>query len=221
MAVFSCTRCLKELPEEAFSYRSGRLVRQCKVCMSEYQRAWKARQPPERLAQYAERATERNKNNPEKRQAQAKAWIAKNRKHNVEQIKEWRHKNRDKYNARVRENHFKNRDRVSAQRMKRKYGITLEGFNAMLGAQSGSCAVCQIAPLPGKKLVVDHNHKTGKIRGLLCYQCNSAVGLCKDNPSILRRAAQYLENHNDEHSNPVLYPAPQPPIQDNSMVQRI
>ena len=77
---------------------------------------------------------------------------------------------------------------------KSKYGITLEDYNKMFEAQNGCCAICgRNQMLLKTKLAIDHYHSNGKVRGLLCMQCNQALGLLKDNPTILRKAADYLE----------------------------
>lgn len=64
----------------------------------------------------------------------------------------------------------------------------------MLAEQSGLCAVCY-GPAVGKsdKLSVDHDHATGRVRGLLCHHCNAALGHLMDDPNLLRKAAIYLE----------------------------
>lgn len=79
--------------------------------------------------------------------------------------------------------------------LKNKYGITLEDYEKMSKNQGGRCHICKTDDY-GKKglLVVDHCHSTGSVRGLLCYSCNIALGLFKDNISVLRDAITYLEN---------------------------
>lgn len=84
----------------------------------------------------------------------------------------------------------------------RKYGITVERLDEMMIEQNGLCAVCEG---PSTKihhgsqkvmdLCVDHDHETGKVRGLLCDRCNRAIGLLQDSAANLRRAAAYLERH--------------------------
>lgn len=66
----------------------------------------------------------------------------------------------------------------------------------MLEQQNGRCAICYgIADPSGKRLCVDHDHETGKIRGLLCGPCNWAVGLVKEDVVIARRLIRYLARH--------------------------
>ena len=73
--------------------------------------------------------------------------------------------------------------------LKYKYGITIEDYERMLVEQNHQCYICNAET----KLVVDHCHESGKVRGLLCHQCNIMLGMAKDNPAILRLAANYLE----------------------------
>jgi hypothetical protein len=70
----------------------------------------------------------------------------------------------------------------------RMYGMSIEDLDAMLLAQHGVCAVCQTAPA----IHVDHDHQTDKVRGLLCFRCNAALGQFGDDPLVLRRAARYV-----------------------------
>jgi coenzyme F420-reducing hydrogenase beta subunit len=72
--------------------------------------------------------------------------------------------------------------------LKSKYGIDIKQYQTMLNAQSGSCALCE----KSDDLCVDHCHETGKVRGLLCRQCNSAIGKLGDNAAGLQRALSYL-----------------------------
>lgn len=73
----------------------------------------------------------------------------------------------------------------------RKLGLTRARYYAVLEAQSWSCAIC--GKVPSKKLDVDHCHKTGKFRGMLCKGCNTALGKFKDSPDLLNRAIDYLK----------------------------
>lgn len=71
------------------------------------------------------------------------------------------------------------------------YGMTESEYNKLVLQQQGVCAIC--GTNKEGRLAVDHNHKTGNIRGLLCRPCNSAIGLFKESPTLLRKAASYLE----------------------------
>jgi hypothetical protein len=87
--------------------------------------------------------------------------------------------------------------RWAAQRngfLLRKYGITLDDYQEMLAQQEGKCAICGSTEAKnfGDTLVVDHDHATGKVRGLLCGTCNTALGKFRDDPQILRSAICYL-----------------------------
>lgn len=81
-----------------------------------------------------------------------------------------------------------------------KYGITFDEFEALLKKQGGVCQICHNECASGRRLAVDHNHSTGKVRGLLCALCNMAIGKFRDNPTILRRAADYLEQISQQAS---------------------
>lgn len=70
--------------------------------------------------------------------------------------------------------------------------INLDSYKRMYEAQGGRCAICSAQKDPNG-LVIDHNHKTGKVRGLLCPGCNTGLGLFKDSPDVLELAMQYLE----------------------------
>lgn len=71
--------------------------------------------------------------------------------------------------------------------------VTWEHFEELLAAQSGRCAICNRDEIEvGRSHVLDHDHQTGKPRGVLCSTCNSAIGLLNDSPDLLRRALDYL-----------------------------
>lgn len=94
---------------------------------------------------------------------------------------------------------------LAERELVKKYGITLKDYDRMLAEQKGGCRLCGITPEEqGKRLAVDHAHDCcpyrrdgrtcGKcIRGLLCEDCNLGLGKFKDNPNLLRGAADYLE----------------------------
>ena len=73
------------------------------------------------------------------------------------------------------------------------YGLTKERYQEMIAEQRGGCAICLRSDKP---LQIDHDHATGKVRGLLCTGCNTALGKFKDSGDQLKRAIAYLEKHN-------------------------
>jgi hypothetical protein len=77
--------------------------------------------------------------------------------------------------------------------LKRKYGITMKDFDSIYRHQEGKCAICKITLLMlGRDTCIDHSHKSGKIRGILCAKCNKALGLFADSYNRLLSAAEYI-----------------------------
>lgn len=88
---------------------------------------------------------------------------------------------------------------VDTAYLKRNYGIDLDIYTKMLDNQKSKCGICGSAGFLMNKnthkvlLVVDHDHKTGKVRKLLCHNCNRALGLFQDDKTILEKAVKYLK----------------------------
>jgi hypothetical protein len=80
--------------------------------------------------------------------------------------------------------------------LKRHFGITPEDYNRMLAEQGGGCAVCGDPP-GATALHVDHCHDSGRVRGLLCFRCNSALGNLRDDPTIVMAEWCYLTRHTE------------------------
>jgi hypothetical protein len=76
----------------------------------------------------------------------------------------------------------------------RRYGIELGDYDRLYRGQSGVCAICRRATGRTRRLSVDHDHKTGEVRGLLCRPCNDVLGLARDDPAFFLRAIEYLAN---------------------------
>lgn len=113
-----------------------------------------------------------------------------------QQCKLNREKNPEKYKAH-KDNWIKKNPEwakfvTSRAHWKRRYGITPEQYDVLKLKQNNQCAIC-LSPPEGCRLSVDHCHKTGRIRGLLCRQCNAVLGLLKEDPSLFFRAADYLK----------------------------
>ncbi|MEK6881646.1 MAG: endonuclease VII domain-containing protein [Nanoarchaeota archaeon] len=114
----------------------------------------------------------------------------KHREEIRENSKKYRQNNKEKYNT----EYYRKRD------LKKKYGIDIIKYNEISKKQKNVCAICVNSEKDKdyktkiiRQLAVDHNHETGKVRGLLCSKCNKALGLFKDNIEILEKAIKYLK----------------------------
>lgn len=83
-------------------------------------------------------------------------------------------------------------------KLEKRYGMTMEEYDKLLENQGGVCAICKNAT--EGNLVVDHDHATNKVRGLLCHPCNRSLGQMKDSVSTLQAAIQYLQRTDGERS---------------------
>ena len=115
---------------------------------------------------------------------------------------EWKEKTNSKNKAAyARDWRNKNPDKAKSSDLKKLYGIGLDEYNAMLKKQNGVCAICENTETAksrdgGPRLMpVDHCHKTGKIRAILCHSCNTALGGFKDDPELLKKAISYLRKY--------------------------
>lgn len=103
-----------------------------------------------------------------------------------ERVKDWK------------QDHYAGTDRSEYNRkyrLKYDHNMTPKDYDDMLQAQDGKCAICGATRGNGRweSLAIDHDHKTGKIRGLLCTRCNQGIGAFQDNSIQLRKAAEYLD----------------------------
>jgi Recombination endonuclease VII len=96
-------------------------------------------------------------------------------------MKEHRKKFPEKFHARDRLYHLKN-----------NFGMTEEEYGKLLNQQAGVCAICRRKCVSGRRLAIDHDHTTKKVRGLLCMKCNRSLGGFDDDPQLLVRAIDYL-----------------------------
>ncbi len=95
-----------------------------------------------------------------------------------------------------------NTDQSRAAKFKKEYGITVQQYEEMVTAQNGVCYLCghrDTRTIWGKmpRLSVDHDHATGKVRKLLCFDCNQGIGLFKEDIGLLQRVIKYLVDHRD------------------------
>ena len=119
-------------------------------------------------------------------------------------VKEWVEKNREKVNAsnRKKYNSLSPEEKIKRNRKQQisLYGLTVDQYDAMLMEQNYVCAICEKPEKSSSKKVlsIDHDHTTGKVRGLLCDTCNSGLGHFFDNLDFLESAVLYLKCSNGE-----------------------
>jgi len=125
-------------------------------------------------------------------------------------MKEYRENNREKLNADrcVWQKEDKERDPIKYKKkyrrenLLRRYGLTVDTYNLLYAKHDGKCGICNkeesaLSYLTGRpqRLAIDHDHATGKVRGLLCFSCNRALGYFKDNSILLQSAIRYLKEN--------------------------
>ena len=106
--------------------------------------------------------------------------------------KRWREENRERRLAHQRQLRLERVGWKADEHRRQRYGVTGNEYQRLVDEQGGTCAICRRPP--EKVLHIDHDHKTGLYRGLLCRRCNRSIGLFEDDPCLLRLAAEYLEN---------------------------
>ena len=131
--------------------------------------------------------------------AAKKARTALNPQANRDRVKRWQDENPERYRAKQR-SYVESGQKAAWDRrsyLKRKYGLTIEQYDAMLEAQGGVCAICKQPRPENRTLHVDHDHETGEIRGLLCFRCNNALGDFEEQYELFQKAADYLDRDDE------------------------
>jgi len=128
--------------------------------------------------------------NREKLRASARAWRHKNKDDIRRKRKNYRIANRERLKKWQKNYHRKNKDKTRAYWLLTKYGLTPDQFQKLLLKQKDCCGICRekFYKIPH----IDHCHKIGKVRGLLCAHCNQGLGHFRDSKKCLRRALKYL-----------------------------
>ena len=145
----------------------------------------------------------------------------KAREHRLLYLKNWRKRNREytrafdkrrrkedpKIKERQKKYHSENPDKNMEYQRMANYGISSEQYYDLVKRQNNRCGICGRLERrknykTGKRqsLSIDHDHASGKNRGLLCRDCNFAIGLFEDNAAIVQKAVQYLRKHNKENN---------------------
>lgn len=111
-------------------------------------------------------------------------YYANNRERRLQEAKDYHAANREKISARLAQKKLEEQER--------RFGVK---YAVVLAVQGGRCAACRTTKPGGRygRFCFDHDHKTGKFRGLLCLRCNTAVGHAGDDPEVLRALADYVE----------------------------
>lgn len=104
---------------------------------------------------------------------------------------DWNRKNKDRH----RENNRNPSDEVTFRRRATRYGLTVTELRNMLTEANNTCEIC--GRVPETYVVVDHCHKSLKVRGILCGPCNQSLGLMKENTEWLESMIQYIKKHNN------------------------
>lgn len=168
-----CPRCGETKPLDNFGKDSrahdGKRT-YCKLCSNEYHKNYRVSNP-ERTKQFDFR-------HYHNRREKVLAYNKQYRKDNKEKLKDYLKKYNQEYGI-------------------KQYGITPEEYQEMLERQGGVCAVCG-GLSNRKRLFIDHDHKTGRVRGLLCHKCNSGLGLLRDSLEIVYKLASYLKGNKNE-----------------------
>jgi len=81
--------------------------------------------------------------------------------------------------------------------LKKAYGITIENYDSILESQGGRCAICK-GGTSKRHFAVDHNHRNGNVRGLLCARCNTGLARFMDSITTIRRAVRYMKDDGDK-----------------------
>lgn len=212
-----CTGCGDDKPLNAYRrdhMKPGGYDTRCKECASRAAEPRKARNRAFRLERLAEgfikQCTKCGASKPVA-EFPSDDFIAGGSKHHCRacvKVKhtQWRRENadhvRDAGRKTQRELYAKNTEKLQAMlrrsRLKSKYGLSEATFQLILDSQGGGCAICRTLLDPTKrdrKTHVDHDHKTGAVRGILCLNCNSGIGRLGDDIARLEAAAAYLKKH--------------------------
>lgn len=136
------------------------------------------------------RTEESKRKNREYMKSYNTRYFALNREKILERNRKYQLAHPEKSKAQMKRWKKENPEKVRSARLKYKYGIDLNQYNLMLEEQGGVCAICN--RLNYRNLSVDHDHKTGMVRGLLCDQCNVSLGLLGEDIRVIERILIYL-----------------------------
>lgn len=167
---WKCSNCDIVKPISNFRLqRNGYYDTWCRPCCAKWQSNWRKTHREQHNAA-KKRYKERHPEYAQKCIDRAKRWYEQNREHVKQRSRAWR--------------------------LKDEFGITASEYDELLQKQNGVCAICRKENnRKGQRLHVDHEHTLGKVRGLLCNNCNLGLGYLQDSPDILLVASEYVRNH--------------------------
>lgn len=109
--------------------------------------------------------------------------------------------NKKRYTPKEKKNKNKEYDPIATLKrmLKHRYKLSYDEYFEMYNKQEGKCAICKVNKILGTKkgLQIDHNHETNQVRGLLCTDCNTAIGKLKENITFFKNAIDYLNKYNE------------------------
>jgi hypothetical protein len=174
-----CPTCRTEKPRTAY-YRNSRsrtgYSDQCKACRADYQR------------RYIAKLKEKGGNKP-------REWKVCPGCHFLLRVDKLFYKHGARGVTSRCKNCLAGGDDQYSRRLRRFYDLTPDDYAAMAADQGWACAICRERPATNRRLAVDHCHKSGKVRALLCQPCNVGIGALRDDPGIMTRAIEYLRMH--------------------------
>lgn len=171
---------------------------------------WKPEYAANRRAKYHADPAERERRKAQGRAPEAnREYMREYYKQNKEKFQQYQRDTAERRNARRRERYatdpefraeclrlakLRDKESIRDYRLRKQYGITAAEYDEQLELQSGGCAICrvQIGDKSGRRLAIDHCHDTGRVRGILCGECNLGLGKFQDDAILLGRAIQYL-----------------------------
>lgn len=197
----TCSNCEVYKNLELFSFRDKKNNKRHSICKECHACRVKAHYSSNRDSYIASAASWKNKNQDRRKEIVLK-WARLNPKPKIDKpelltvdadIQEALRKRISEYKRRW---NAKNKDKVDfyslKSRLSIKYNISVVDYNDLLNSQGHACKLCGGKNAKSRSLAVDHCHKTGKVRGLLCTWCNVGIGMFKDNPDLMRSAIEYL-----------------------------
>lgn len=189
-------------PEKIKEYNARRREKKAQWYRANAERMKAHRSTPEYRAKKNASRQERLRNDPEYRE-----YIS--RQHHESHIRNYvqNPEKREQRKASQRAYHWRNQDQRNIAARVRRVGIKEAEYLVLLAAQNGVCAICKRDPEPqqrGNKIVtglgIDHDHQTGKVRGILCHACNNALGMLQDDPAVVFNAWRYLSFHKERNN---------------------